>query len=301
MSHDRPFHDPLSGFPGADPLGPLGPPPGIQPPPQTVPPQPGPPAEPSPPVTSVEPPPPPPEGSAFHGPQHQPYRQETAPGLTHDSPDVPGVPLPQPNDRRSSRRGRSVVLGIVVFALLTVGVGFGAGLSATDGDEGGSDHTGPEVLSALDFYGDGPWSMSVDGKSAEADQVGVWDHADCSDAGNFEIVAILDDAGCEYGIEGAYKRDDLGLVVYQRVFVLADGDAAHSAAARIDSAELTGLVAFHEPIPEGPDAGSADAAGHYLLVTHAVFDGDVFDESADEAVSVFGYRHADSLALLHWL
>ena len=209
--------------------------------------------------------------------------------------------MPQPNDRRSSRRGRSVVLGIVVFALLTVGVGFGAGLSATDGDEGGSEHTDPEVLSALDFYGDGPWSMSVNGRSAEADQVGVWDHEDCSDAGESEIVAILADAGCEYGIEGAYKRDDLGLVVYQRVFVLADGDAAHSAAARIDSAELTGLVAFHEPIPEGPGTGSADAAGHHLLVTHAVFDGDVFDESADEAVSVFGYRHADSLALLHWL
>lgn len=291
MSQDRPFHDPLSGFPSADPLAPP-PLPGAQP-------QPGAPEPPT------EPPP-------FRAGQRTPSYGSTEPGGTppqhlgpeHERPEpMRATGMAAPKARQGSahfhNRRRWTLIGVVVAV---GGVLFGLVIALIVGGIG----TGSKgTLAAEDLYEAEHWSATVNGNTAEADRVGAWDHEDCSDVGESEIEQILSDAGCEYGIEGAYEREDLGLVVFQRVFVLADEASAEAAAEQIESDELTGLVKFHQPVPVGEPLSKVGASQHFLVVTHGVIEsadpsGDIDEEPLEMANRVLAYRHVETTNVLIW-
>ncbi|MGH8881818.1 MAG: hypothetical protein ACRD0P_31465, partial [Stackebrandtia sp.] len=106
--------------------------------------------------------------------------------------------------------------------------------------------------------------------------------------------AILTENGCEYGIEGIYRRPDLELTIYQRVFVFADQSAAGDAEEAL-STNLHDQIGFHEALPDDAAYGTAvGASDTFLVVTIAA-------ETAapvPEAESAFQYFHTDHVNAL---
>ncbi|TQL76863.1 hypothetical protein FB566_2405 [Stackebrandtia endophytica] len=195
-----------------------------------------------------------------------------------------------------NRPGLAVVA--VVAVLLLVGLGVVAGV-VSSGAGGGDSAVEPDPITAVDLYARDEWRASINGNEAHAYKIDAWDHAGCSNIGDAEVAAIVDGGGCEFGVEAAYERIDLGLTVVQRVFVLRDDDAAEAAADAITSAQLVGTVNFRQELPDGVAEGQAGAGGRYLVVTFAVLAaGD--DTVVEEAARVYRYLHADTVTTLIW-
>ena len=292
MTQDPPFRDPLAGPIG----GPMFTPPPAGPPVE----------EPSNPPPRDEPAP-----QRFSEPASQP---PAAPVNRQDSPEyfVPAGHPPPESSRpdpmrfatgvalpvRGTAPGNGKARGMVTAAVVAFLVAFGVGIGIIIGT-GGDSSSEPDPITAEEIYPGDEWALTVNGTKAHADKVNAWDHEDCSDVGGVEVTEILTDGGCEFGIEAAYERTDLGLTLMQRVFVLRDGDAAETAAEAVESARLGGMVDFRQELPDGVARSTAGASGRYLVVTFAVLV-DHDDAVVEDAFRVFEFRHADTLATLAW-
>lgn len=147
-------------------------------------------------------------------------------------PPVVG-PLPKPP------RTPWVLMGILGVAVL-VGLVTGVVLITPGEDEPAAtaDRMGVECVPAAepvadplvaeDFYRFDPWEYSSDGDYA-AERLGVWNHSGCCDVGLSSSQALLNELGCGYGIEGAYRSADGHMGIAQLILAFGDDFAAFQA------------------------------------------------------------------------
>lgn len=129
------------------------------------------------------------------------------------------------------------VLGVAVVLGLAVGIVLiDPGEKETPSANGGrmgvecvpSEQPAADPMRAEDFYRFDPWEYSMDDAYA-AERLGVWNHSDCCDVGLSGSQAMLNDLGCGYGIEGAYRSVDGHTGIAQLILVFDDDFAAFQA------------------------------------------------------------------------
>lgn len=218
---------------------------------------------------------------------------------TPESAAVPsdeGGPEEPANARR--RKPSPTVVVIIVIALCAAGVlvYFASdGSLKTFSDKATLDDSARR-LTAKEFYASDPWQSRLKDVHTHADRVNMADLANCTEAG--DITDTLVKAGCQYGIDGIYEREDLHLTLYERVFVFSDRQSAVAAAKHISPETAPGKVEFSVDVPDGIQyGGQVDTAGKYLVITVAALD---TEHSKDYAEQTFGHFHADHVRALLW-
>lgn|GEM_PF-5375772 len=132
-----------------------------------------------------------------------------------------------------------------------------------------------EPLDAEDFYRLDPWQYSGDGAYA-ADRLGVWNHSDCCDVGLSSSQSTLNDLGCGYGIEAAYRSADGHMGIAQLILAFGSDIAAFQA-------ETIDFMSYRL----APDSGIyetdmeiyaySQSIGNFLVVTIGSIDTSDFD------------------------
>ncbi|GAA4916136.1 hypothetical protein LX16_4088 [Stackebrandtia albiflava] len=179
------------------------------------------------------------------------------------------------------------VVAALVTGLVLIGGEASAPPSASDGRIGEacvppSAPVEVDPLVAEDFYRHDPWTYSGDA-SESAERLGVWNHTDCCDIGLSSSQGALNDLGCGYGIEAAYRSQDGHTGIAQLILAFGSDIAAFEA-------EAIDFMSYRM----APDSGIyetdmeiyaySQAIGQYLVVTIGAID------STDPAVVDRGKR-----------
>lgn len=196
--------------------------------------------------------------------------------------------------------------GVAVLALVVALVVIRGGQEVDPGDVGGgkaADGCAPseeplsDQLEAGQFYQDKTWTNSQDNQDT-AERLGRWDHADCCDVGLATSQETLNEAGCVYGIESAYKSADGHLGIGQLILAFGDSSAARDAA-NIDftSFKLQPDSGVYDDSAEV--YGYIESTGSFLVVTIGSIDTENQD-IVDAEVQTLGSFHYDHLKTLPW-
>lgn len=154
-----------------------------------------------------------------------------------------------------------------------------------------------DPLHAEEFYEDKTWTNST-AKDDSAKRLGQWDHEDCCDVGLASSQETLNDAGCAYGIESAYKSADGHLGIAQLVLAFNDaGSAASASDIDFTSFKMKPESGIYDDSAEV--YGYIEPSGSFLVVTVGSIDSEK-QSIVDDAVKTLGDFHYDHLEELPW-
>ena len=154
-----------------------------------------------------------------------------------------------------------------------------------------------DPLQADEFYKSKQWN-DPDKSDSSAELLGSWNHSDCCDVGLAGSQAELNEMGCVYGIESAYKTADGHMGIAQLILSFGDSNAA-LAASDIDftSFKLKPDSGIYDDTSE--QYGYIEPSGGYLIVTIGSVDSSN-QEIVDESLQTLNSFHYDHLAELPW-
>lgn len=228
-------------------------------------------------------------------PSMSPPPAPIAPTTGYQLPPVVG-PLPKPPRTPWVLMG---VLGVAVMVGLVVGLVL-ISPAEEDAPPAASGQMGVECvppeepvgdpLNAEDFYRFDPWEYSSEGDYS-AERLGVWNHSGCCDIGLSSSQPLLNDLGCGYGIEGAYRSADGHMGIAQLILAFGDDFAAFQA-------ETIDFMSYRL----APDSGIYEtdmeiyaytqSIGNFLVVTIGSIDTDDF-EVVQRGKDTLGAFHDD--------
>lgn len=154
-----------------------------------------------------------------------------------------------------------------------------------------------DPLQADEFYNSQQWN-DPDESERSAELIGSWNHSDCCDVGLAGTQAELNEMGCVYGIESAYKSADGHMGIAQLILSFGDSNSA-LAASDIDftSFKLKPDSGIYDDTAE--QYGYIEPSGGYLIVTIGSVDSSN-QEIVDDSLQTLNSFHYDHLAELPW-
>lgn len=236
------------------------------------------------------------------------YPQAPVPSVAAPSPAAPPLLLP-PSDEPPRDPSRWAWLGglaaVAVLGLITALFVIDGSQSEGTSPAAASSNAGIECepgtapegdkLNAEEFYDDKVWTNSTD-TAITADRAGRWDYADCCDIGLGTAQQDLNELGCAYGIEAAYKSADGHLGIAQ--LILAFGDTGSALAA--SDIEFTSFR-LHKESGIYDDSmevyGYIEPSGDFLVLTIGCIDTDDTEivSEAQDTLQAFHMDYASTL------
>ncbi|CAM3327070.1 hypothetical protein [Stackebrandtia soli] len=240
-------------------------------------------------------------------PSWQPPTAPPRPPVVSAPPPI-GPPAPPPRKPKLNRTawltlagfGVTVVIGIIAAVVLIGGDDPSTGPGAA---QNGPECVPPEKpaekpIPAEEFYEYDPWESTLDPDASKADRLGVWDHVDCCEIGIVSSAEAIAEAGCEWGIETAYRTQDGDMGIAQLILAYPTTAAARQGA-EIDfsSYRFAPDSGFYETDVEV--YGISEATGSFVVITiGAIKVGD--DAALEQAQRTLSAFHGDHAFTLVW-